>query len=118
MSILAQFLLRFGLAFAFLYSAVSGFLEPDLWVGFLPSFLLPLGLAPELALQILGAAEIILALWLLWGRYLEIAGLLAFLFLAGIVIFNLSQMAIVFRDMALAAAALALAVDARQNRQP
>ena len=36
---LAQALLRIGLAFVFLYAAISSLMHPDEWVGYLPSFL-------------------------------------------------------------------------------
>lgn len=117
MSKTAKFLLRAGLAFAFLYAAISGFFQPEAWQGFLPGFIFQFGLAPQLALSIFGILELILAAWLLWGVYLELAGLLAFLILLGIVVFNLPQLIIVFRDLSLAMAALALAWEAYQSRR-
>ena len=104
----SSFLLRAGLAFAFGYAALGAFLNPSAWIGFFPSFLL--NAFPEtLLLWGFGAGELALAVWLLLGWRVRPAALIAAAGLAGIALFNLPQIDIVFRDFSLALAALALA---------
>ena len=101
-------LLRLGLAFTFLYAAISGFLEPDAWIGFFPEWLRVL-LPPNILLTTFGIFEIAIAFWLLSGRYIYWAAHIYALTMVGIVVFNLGALDITFRDIGLAFAALALA---------
>lgn len=101
-------LLRVGLAVVFIYAAVSATRSPQDWVGYLPHFATAIIAAGSL-LKIFSVAEFGLALWLLSGKYVRYAGLLAFLLLAGIILSNLTLLPISFRDIGLAFAALALA---------
>jgi hypothetical protein len=103
----ASILLRFGLAFVFLFAAVSGFLAPQNWIGYLPNFATAI-LPPNVLLVILGLYEIILAIFLLFKKEVALPALLAALTLFGITIVNLPQFDVVFRDVGLAFAALAL----------
>jgi hypothetical protein len=104
----AKWLLQLGLAIVFLYAAISSLLSPLDWTGFLPTFLT--GLAPSLmVLKILAVYEILLAVWLLSGRYLRYAAWLTALTLAGIILTNPTQLIVTFRDIGLLFAALALA---------
>ena len=103
----ASVLLRFGLAFVFLYAAVAGFIAPQNWVGYLPGFATAI-LPANVLLAILGLYEIILGLLLLFKGDVHWPALLAFLTLVGITFVNLSQFDVVFRDVGLAFAALAL----------
>lgn len=104
----ASLLLRIGIAFTLLYAALGSFLEPINWIGFFPGFVLNLGVPQEVVLGGFSLYELGLALWLLWGRYLFQASLLAAATFAGITLFNLEAMDIVFRDLGLFFAALAL----------
>ena len=102
-----SFLLRAGLAFAFVYAAVGAFVNPSAWLGFFPPFLVDA--FPQTALLWgFGIGEIALATWLLSGFHHRIAGALSAVMLFGIVVFNTGQMDVVFRDISLALAALAL----------
>jgi hypothetical protein len=105
---IASLLLRFGLAFGFGYAAISGFVSPDLWIGFLPQWLG--AIAPrEILLRLFGVYEVLLAAALLCGiRKLETA-ILASLTLLAITVANLSVFVVTFRDVSLALAAAALA---------
>lgn len=103
----AELLLRVGIAFAFVYAAISGFIYPDAWIGYFPESARILPDAQLLSLW--GAIEVIVALWLLSGVYLRMAGIVAAALLLGVVVFNSSQMIVVFRDIPIALAALALA---------
>ncbi|HEY4501518.1 MAG TPA: DoxX family membrane protein [Candidatus Paceibacterota bacterium] len=107
-----QFILRLGVAFSFLYPPLNALGNPDSWVGYFPPFLLNSGIPSEVLLHGFGVVEVAVALWLLSGWRVYWPAALAALMLAGIVVFNLSQFEVLFRDLSIAAAALALAVDA------
>ncbi len=108
-------LLRVGIASTFLYPAIASFLDPYSWVGFMPRFLRNI-FPSAFLLSAFSVFEIIVALWLLWGKKLFYASLLAALTLAAVIFFNLGAMDIVFRDFAILFAALALALlDRRLN---
>jgi hypothetical protein len=98
-------------AFAFLYAAIDGIIEPYSWIDYFPQFLT--SIAPALTLlHLFAALEIVIALWLLWGRYAFYPAALASVLLVGIVLFNLGEFQLLFRDLSIASASLALAVDA------
>lgn len=109
----ARLLLRAGLAFAFLYAAISGIRNPQDWVGFIPAQY-TFFLTPSQALLVLEIAQIVLAVWLLWGKRLATASVVASLFFAGLLFFNWNLLPILFRDVALLASALALFFLARE----
>ena len=105
-------LLRVGLAFAFFYAAISGFLEPEQWIGWLPEFV-----RNETTLIVFGVVELVMGFWLLSGlKTFWAAGISGFMLL-GIVVFNLGAMLIVFRDVSLALAAFALAAISKNEQQ-
>jgi hypothetical protein len=106
----AYLLLRVGVAFAFLYPPLSAiFGDPYTWFGYFPAFLT--GYVPDLVLlHAFGAVEAVIALWILSGYKIFVPSLLATLMLAGIVVFNVSQFDVVFRDLSIACMALALAL--------
>jgi uncharacterized membrane protein YphA (DoxX/SURF4 family) len=101
-------LLRVGLAVIFMYAAISSFVNPQDWAGYLPSILTD-RLEPNVFLKGFSAYELALAVWLLSGVYVRYAALLCAATLAGIIASNFSLFAITFRDIALVFAALALA---------
>ncbi|MBI2113403.1 MAG: hypothetical protein HYT50_02395 [Candidatus Wildermuthbacteria bacterium] len=104
----AKILLRVGLAFTFSYAAVSSFLHPLNWIGYFPLFMREL--VPEGFLLVsFSVFEIALSLWLLSGKFGFFASALAAASLLGIIVFNLAQMEVVFRDVGLFLAACALA---------
>ena len=102
-----SFLIRAGLAFAFVYVALVAFLDPQSWIGFYPS-ILSNSIPSSIFLPIFSTAELVLAAWLLSGFKIRLAGASSALALFGIAAFNTAQMDIVFRDISLAFAALAL----------
>ncbi len=106
---LASFLLRCAIASVFVYAAVASFLTPDNWIGFFPIFLRHLFLQ-NILLGGFSVYELVLALWLLSGKYTFFAAIFSALTLSGVVIFNLDQLDIVFRDFAIILAAASLAV--------
>jgi len=101
-------LLRGGLAVIFLYAAISSFVNPDDWAGYLPGILTD-RVDVDLLLKGFSVYELALAAWLLSGVYVRYAALLCAATLLGIIVSNFSLFAITFRDIALVFAALALA---------
>jgi len=108
-------ILRIALAFVFLYAAISSFLSPNDWIGYMPKFMR--GFVPDgLLLAGFSVFEIALSAWLLSGLYAKYSALLAAAMLAGIVVLNPLLLPITFRDVGLFIAALALF--AEESRAP
>jgi len=105
----APLFLRIGLAVVFLFAAISSFLSPSDWIGYLPKFARDI-VPANVLLPIFSVVEIVLAAWLLSGVYVRFAALVCVAMLAGIVLANFSLLPISFRDIGLLFAALALAV--------
>ena len=102
---LADFTLRAGLAFAFLYPPINAIFDPNAWIGYFPSFLR--GHVDDLVLlHTFGAIEVIIALWILSGKRIFFPSLAAFLMLLGIVTMDYTEFQVVFRDLSIAAIAL------------
>ncbi len=100
--------LRVGVAFPFLYAPINAFFDPYSWIDFFPQFMR--GIVPDLVLlNGFGLLEIVIALWILSGKKVYIPSTLAALLLIAIVLFNLPEFQLLFRDLSIAAAALALA---------
>ena len=101
--------LRAGLAFCFIYAAISAQINPANWIGYFPPFAQSI-LPQNILLLSWGSIEIILALWLLWGKHIFLPSLLLGLSLLGVVIFNLNQLDVLFRDISLALVCLSLSI--------
>src|SRR3989338_1766934 len=115
---LGLYLLRGALAFAFLYPAMHAWVDPAVWLGYIPP--LARGFVPDLVLlHTFGAIEIVLALGVLSGGRVYIPAILASFVLTGIVVVDWHEFTILFRDLSIAAAALGLAAIeyARTQRQ-
>ncbi len=114
---LEQLLLRCGVAFAFIYPAVSAVFDPFSWIGYFPQFML--GIVPDaVLLHAFGFSEILIGIWILLGWRILIPSLLASLYLTLIVILNFNQMDVIFRDISILFMSLALVVIAlrKENR--
>lgn len=106
---IAHIVLRLGLAFAFLYPPINALFDPLSWVGYFPQFVR--GYVPdEILLHAFGVVEIVIALWILSGWRIFWPSLVATLMLLGIVVFNVPNFQVLFRDLSIAAMAFALAV--------
>jgi len=106
----SELLLRVAVAFSFLYPPLSALSDPDSWIGYFPPFLLDIaGTNDVLLLHTFGIVEIVIALWILFGKRVFIPSMLAALMLAAIVLANPVQFSILFRDISIALAASALA---------
>ncbi|HEY4526383.1 MAG TPA: hypothetical protein VJK53_00805 [Candidatus Paceibacterota bacterium] len=110
----ANLILRMGLAFAFLYPPINALFDPNSWIGYFPQFLRGVG-SDLVLLHAFGAVEIIIALWILSGWNIFWPSVAAALILLSIVAFDFSEFQVVFRDLSIAAIAIALAI---QNRPP
>ncbi len=106
---LVQLILRFGVAFAFAYPAVAAWIAPYDWIGYFPIWMK--GYVPDaVLLHTFGLTEIIIALWILSGFRILIPSVLASLYLAAIVLLNLQSFDVIFRDISILAAAIALVI--------
>lgn len=104
-----ELLLRLGVAFAFLYPPVNAIIDPYAWVGYFPSFVRDIG-SEMLILHVFGLIEVIIGLWILSGRKIFLPSVAATVALLGIVVFNLGDFQVLFRDLSIAAMSLALAL--------
>lgn len=102
-------LLRIGLALAFLYPPVNAVIDPNSWIGYFPSFIRGI-VEDNLLLHAFGVVEVLLALWVLSGYKIWIPALSMAAMLLGIVVFNTPQFQVLFRDLSIAALAVALAL--------
>lgn len=112
---LPSWLLRAGLAFVFSYAAVSSFLRPTTFAKYFPSFV-PHAWALDL-LPAFAAFELLLAVGFMTDRYSYVASLLAAATLVTIIVANPNAFEVLFRNVAIACTALALALQSRQERQ-
>lgn len=111
---LASLILRLGIAFSFIYAAVFAFVNPTNWIGYIPDFL-TFGLDKIIFLKIHSVLDLILGLWLLSGRKVFYSSIVSAVVLFGIVILNFGQMEVVFRDVSILLAAVALAMMSYEN---
>jgi len=105
---LASFLLRAGLALAVFYAAISAFLIPTSWVGFIPKFVTTI-IPANIFLIIYGILEFFLGFWLLSNKKVFLVSILTAILMGLIIIFNLGALDLLFRDVAILFMALALA---------
>jgi uncharacterized membrane protein YphA (DoxX/SURF4 family) len=106
---IAKLLIRAGLAFVFIYATIEIYLNPINFFKYIPGGILSL-VNGDYFLTVLGLGEVGLALWLLSGWKGRFAALISALFLTGIVLFNGAHFYILFRNIAIILAALALFV--------
>jgi hypothetical protein len=104
-------IMRLAVAFSFIYPAVSALFDPYAWLGYFPGFVLTLAGTNELLLlHAWGALEILLALWVLFGKRVYVPALIMAAALVAVVIANPGQFPILFRDLSIALAAISLAL--------
>lgn len=104
---LASLLIRSGLAVTFAYASISALLQPNLWIDYIPPFLTPIASARFL-LDTISLFQLLLVVWLLSGRYVWAAAVLAAGLLIGIVVTSPGLFVITFRDLGLGLCALGL----------
>ena len=106
---IADIVLRAGLAFAFLYPAINAVGDPNSWIGYFPQFTRGF-VEDQLLLHLFGILEVGIAFWLLSGWRVWIPASAAAVLLVGIVVFNIPEFQVLFRDLSIAALAVALAL--------
>lgn len=107
--------LRLGVAFAFLFPPINAVFDPYSWIGYFPGFVRDI--APGLGiLHVFGIIEVVLGLWILSGRRVFVPSVIAAALLFLIVLMNLNDFQVLFRDISVAFMALALAVMHRSDR--
>ena len=106
---LTLLILRVGVAFVFVYAAVSAYLDPDSWIGYFPTFLQGV-VSDSLLLNSWGLVEIILAVWLISTKKPYIPSVLMTVALFGLIVSNLGALPIIFRDVAIMTTTLALSI--------
>ncbi|MFA5933836.1 MAG: hypothetical protein WC795_01255 [Candidatus Paceibacterota bacterium] len=112
---LSILILRIGVAFAFIYPAIAGFINPDNWIGYFPSF--TRGYIPDtILLLIFGIVEILIALSILFLKNIRIPCIIASLMLVGIIVFNFPQMDVIFRDVTILALTIMLAIESKKEQ--
>ncbi len=111
---LISFLFRTSIASAYLYAGLGSLLDPNSWIGFLPSFINN-STSGATFLTIFSIAEVILGIWIISGKkpYLSSAFSTAIMFL--IIAFNLELLDIVFRDIPILFASIGLMVLHKNN---
>lgn len=113
---LPEALLRIAVAVSFLYPPLSALIDPYSWIGYFPQFLMELaGDHQMLMLHVFGGVEVLLALWILFGKRIFIPSVIAAVMLFAIVLLNWNQMEVLFRDISIALAAIALALMNRKT---
>ena len=107
---LSELLLRVGVAFSFLYPPIAALSDPYSWIGYFPAFFMDFVGPHSIALlHVFGIVEVILAVWILFGKRIFIPSVLAAILLLAIVSLNQPQFPILFRDISIALMAFALA---------
>lgn len=104
-----HFLLRISIASVFLYAAIAATLQPYNWIGFIPQVFTKI-LPDKTLLEIFSSYQVLLAIWILSGWKALFSSILAAVTLLGIIAANFSDIDILFRDIAIFFAAIALAV--------
>lgn len=105
----ANLALRIGVAFSFLYPPINAIWNPYSWIGYFPSFM-PNILPDEVMLHAFGVIEVIIALWLLSGWRIFWPSVASAAILIAIVVFNIPNFEVLFRDLSIAAMSVALAI--------
>ena len=110
----ADLVLRAGLAFAFLYPAIDEIFDPNSWLGYFPHFVRAAAQTAHIPDMVLlhgfGTLEVIIALWVLSGRAIVWPSLAAAAILATIVLMDIGDLQITFRDVSIMSIAVALAI--------
>lgn len=110
-------LLRVSVALAFVYPPISAFFNPYAWVGYFPPFLTSVSPIDSLVLlHIFGAFEIAIGVWILFGKRIFIPSGIAALSLFLIVVLNLAQMDVLFRDIPIMLMAIGLCILYRDTK--
>ena len=103
----APYLLRVGVASAFLYPAVAAYFNPDGWIWFVPDFV-EIFVTKELFLNLFGVIELAIACGLLFLKNPTIPALGASALLTSIIALDWRAFDVTFRDISILLSALAI----------
>jgi len=107
-------ILRWGIAFVFFYAAIDSLISPDTWAMYVPAFVTAI-VSEKIFLTVFSLYQLVLAGMLFMGKKLYWVTLLATITLGAIVVVDFFVIDIVFRDVGLAFAALALFEMVKEN---
>lgn len=114
MKITPILLLKVAVAFAFLYPPIAAVFNPSAWIWFVPDFV-EMFVSKEFFLHAFGLVEVIIALGILFMKKPIVPLIAASAILFVIVVIDFSTFDIVFRDISILLAALALILMYRQE---
>ena len=104
-----SFVLRIGIAFVFVYPSIAALYDPASWIGYFPMFLR--NMIPMVPLSMsFTALELILAVWIVSGKKIFIPSVIASLLLLSIIFFNIHKFSVLFRNVGILSATIALAI--------
>ena len=103
------FLLRFGVAFVFLYASISAFINPIPWLAYFPDFMRDWKI-DDILLITWGGAELIIGLWILSGKKIFLPSIAAAGLMFGIFITDFHTMNIIFRNVCILCTSISLAI--------
>jgi uncharacterized membrane protein YphA (DoxX/SURF4 family) len=106
---IAWFLLRFGVAFTFLFASISAFIDPVPWLGYFPEFMRAWGI-DDILLWTWGGGELIIGLWLLSGYKIFLPSIASAGLMLGIFITDFDTLHIIFRNVCILCTSIALAI--------
>jgi uncharacterized membrane protein YphA (DoxX/SURF4 family) len=104
---IARWLLRIGLAFVYGYASVEIYFNPGNFLKYIPPYMqsiIPL----HLFLLLFAVFEIILVIWFLSGKHTEYGAAISALVMVCIIVPNLIFFSVLFRNVAIVFASLAL----------
>ena len=104
---LPSLFIRTGVAFTFLFAALSAYLYPVVYLQYFPDFILK-NFPAVLLLHMFGVYEILLAVWLLTRKWPKASAIMAMLTILAITVVNLSFFSIVFRNVSIFFSCVAL----------
>lgn len=114
---IAKNLLRLGFAFVLLYATVEIYMNPENFLKYVPDFVTQI-IPVNLFLFLFAIFELVLMGWLLSGWQTKYSALLFFLLMVGIIVTNLQYFNVLFRNVAIAFSALALAALDQEGSSP
>lgn len=105
----APALVRIAIGLIFVVFALDQFIRPEYWFGYLPGWVVSIGVAPETLIMLNATFDMLLGVALLAGLFTRIAAIVATLHLFSIAL-SLGYNDIAVRDIVLGIIALAIAL--------
>ncbi len=105
----AKWLLRVGLAFVYGYASIEVYINPINFLKYIPPSVVQI-VPLNIFLTLFSIFEILLTLWLLSGKKTEYAAIISAFLMLAIIIPNTEFFSVLFRNVAIGFASLALAM--------